>query len=173
MPIDDLVKELRDIFGNRVDRIAARREFERQIWKREETFAEYTHHKTILANRIRIGEEELIEYLIDRIPDHSLRNHAKLQKFKLRASLLEAFRGVTLPPTADKGATFSMDENWRRSAVSQRRETGVQRFDSAAPHGSVTTWRAPPGPHRWGESQRRDNVPRWRDEGTQRRGDGI
>ena len=137
MPIDDLVKELRDIFGDRVDRIAARREFERQTWKREETFAEYTHRKTILANRIQIGEEELIEYLIDGIPDHSLRNHAKLQKFKSRASLLEPFRGVTLPSTADKGVRSSMDENWRRSAAWQREETVMQRSDGAMQRGSV------------------------------------
>ncbi|CAK9820252.1 hypothetical protein ANTPLA_LOCUS10515 [Anthophora plagiata] len=110
MCIDELVKELKDIFGDRQDRIVARREFESRTWKKEETFAEYFHRKMILANRIRIDEEELIEYLIDGIPDHSLRNHAKLQKFRSQASLLEAFRGVTLPPTAGKGARFGVDE---------------------------------------------------------------
>ena len=88
----ELVKELRDMFDDRVDRIAARREFENRVWKTEVTFTEYAHDKTILANLIRIDEEELIEYLIDGISDHSLWNHAKLQKFKSRASLLEAFK---------------------------------------------------------------------------------
>ena len=136
MPIDDLMKELRDIFGDRVHRIAARREFERQTWKREETFAEYTHRKMILANRIRIGEEELIEYLTDGIPDHSLRNHAKLRKLKSRASLLEAFRRVTLPPTADVGSA------WMRIGGKARyRSAGKQECRGSTAQRSTEAWR--------------------------------
>ncbi|CAK9834317.1 Transposon Tf2-9 polyprotein [Anthophora retusa] len=176
MCIDELVKELKDIFGDRQDRITARREFEGRTWKREETFAEYFHCKVILANRIRIDEEERIEYLIDGIPDHSLRNHAKLQKFKSQVSLLEAFRGVTLPPTAGKGARFGVDgreQNWRRSTVLQRREMGMQRSVGAGQHGSGAMWRTPPSPRRWEEFQRQGNAPRWREEGIQRRDDGV
>ena len=166
MCIDDLMQELKDIFGDRQDRITARREFESRTWKIEETFAEYFHRKVILANRIRIDEEELIEYLIDGIPDHSLQNHAKLQKFKSQASLLEAFRGVSLQPTPGKGTRFGVDENWRRNTVWQREETRMQRSDGTEQHGSVAVWRAPP--QRWEEIQRRDDAPRWRNEEIQR-----
>ena len=47
MCIDNLLQELKDIFGDRQDRIMAPREFESRIWKREETFAEYFHCKVM------------------------------------------------------------------------------------------------------------------------------
>ena len=70
-----------------------------------------------LSESYSYHEEELIEYLIDGIPDHSLQNHAKLQKFKSQASLLEAFREVTLQPTPGNGTRFGVDKSWRRNTV--------------------------------------------------------
>ena len=150
--VDELVKELRDMFGDRVDRIAARREFENRVWRTKETFAEYAHDKTILANLIRIDEEELIEYLIDGISDHSLWNHAKLQKFKSCASLLEAFKGVVLPPATSRSARLDVsarEPSRKRNTVLQRGETWKQRSDGTVQREGATTRRAPTGPRRW------------------------
>ena len=174
--VDELVKELRDMFGDRVDRIAARREFENRVWRTEETFAEYAHDKTILANLIRIDEEELIEYLIDGISDHSLWNHAKLQKFKSRASLLEAFKGVVLPPATSRSARLDVsarEPSRKRNTVPQREETWKQRSDGTVQREGATTRRAPTGPRRWEEGPRRDSAPRWRDEGARRGNDEV
>ncbi|CAK9802814.1 Transposon Tf2-6 polyprotein [Anthophora quadrimaculata] len=150
MPVDDLLKELCDMFDNRQSRITARREFENRAWKKEESFAEYFHAKSILANRVSIDEEELIEYLIDGIPDHNLRNHARLQRFKSKALLLDAFKEVTLSPSTSRGAKANTDSNeqlWRRT----------QRTDGAALREDEKMWRGYQGPRRTEDERRRSN----------------
>jgi len=64
------------------------------MWKREETFHQYMHEKVILANRIPINDDEIIDYIIEGIPIASLRDQANINKFTTKASLLEAFEKV-------------------------------------------------------------------------------
>ncbi|XP_053989710.1 uncharacterized protein LOC128882162 [Hylaeus volcanicus] len=180
MRVDDIVSELRDTFGDRQSKISARREFEGRTWRKEETFAEYFHRKTILANRISIDEGELIEYLIDGIPDHSLRNHAKLQKFVSKASLLEGFKGVTLPPAIQRSLRANAEAYGQKTSAAQCGGAGMQRSDGPNYRGGGTISRAsyefrrPENSCRGdNEFQRRDSDFRRRDDGVQRRDDGM
>lgn len=66
------------------DCVVRRKKFEERIWKRDETFANYYHEKTILANQVPINANEmviLLRYLIRGIPNENLRNQVRLQKF--------------------------------------------------------------------------------------------
>jgi len=96
MPVEELFTELRGMFYRRPNRVAARREFEARVWKKNEKFSEYLHEKTILANLVPISEDELIDYLIDGITDPVLRDQARIHRFMDKSDLLEAFEKVTL-----------------------------------------------------------------------------
>lgn len=58
MPVDELLRHLKEIFHCRPDKILLRKQFEQRIWKREETFSEYMHEKLIPAKDIAIDEDE-------------------------------------------------------------------------------------------------------------------
>lgn len=83
-------------FDHRPSRIALRKKFEERMWKKGETFSDYVHQKFILDNRVPIEEEELVEYIIDGIPDRALRDQARLSGLDSRAALFEAFERITL-----------------------------------------------------------------------------
>ncbi|XP_076398062.1 uncharacterized protein LOC143266361 [Megachile rotundata] len=100
MTIEMLLGRMGSMYDRRPNRLVARRRFEERTWHRGETFADYLHEKVILANRISLNEEELIDYVIDGIPDPVLQDQARLQRFKTNADLLEAFGNITLRPKA-------------------------------------------------------------------------
>lgn len=90
MSFDGLVGELRMMFGYRQNKVVIRKNFETRIWKRDETFREYVHEKLILGNRVPIGADEIVHYVIDGIPDNVLCNQARMQQFVTTESLLRA-----------------------------------------------------------------------------------
>ena len=96
MPVDVLLTELAAMFDHRPSKMALRRKFEEREWKNAETFSDYFHEKLILANAVPVDEDELVDYLIDGIPDISIRNQARIQRFKEKKTLLEAFEKVSL-----------------------------------------------------------------------------
>jgi Arginine methyltransferase-interacting protein, contains RING Zn-finger len=96
MTVEDLLTEMRSLYDHRPTTLYARKQFENRIWCNDEEFSEYYHDKVILANRIYIGEEEVVDYLIEGITDLVLRNQARMQRFKTKECLLDAFKGITL-----------------------------------------------------------------------------
>lgn len=96
MSVDDLLSKLRGMFCNRPSRVLARKQFEQRVWKRDESFSSYLHDKIILANHISIDESEIIEYVVEGIPNQVLRDQARVQRLNSRESLLEAFERVSL-----------------------------------------------------------------------------
>jgi len=62
--------------------MALRKKFEARKWKPSESFADYFHDKIILAKNVPVNEEEMINYLIDGIPDDHLQNLEDERIFK-------------------------------------------------------------------------------------------
>lgn len=54
------------------------------------------HDKIILANRVPIEEDDLVDYIVDGISDLNLQDQARIQRFTTTTSLLKAFEKVTL-----------------------------------------------------------------------------
>lgn len=54
------------------------------------------HEKVIVGIRIPIEEDEIVEYIIDGIPDPMLRNQARVSGLRTKSALLEAFAKITL-----------------------------------------------------------------------------
>jgi len=106
MSATNLLEEMRRMFDHRSSKMILRKEFERRTWQTGETFNEYFHDKIILANQISIDEEEIIDYVIDGIPDTRLRDQTKIQRFKSAAELIEAFENITLRSHPKAGRNF-------------------------------------------------------------------
>ena len=70
---DELICALSEMFDNKIDKLAIRRQLERRSWKYDESFACYYHDKIILANQLLSSNEEIIEYLIDGLNNNLLR----------------------------------------------------------------------------------------------------
>jgi len=96
MPFEELIKEFKAMFQRRESKAVLRKKFENRTWRRDETFHEYVHEKMILGNRVPVEQEEMLEHIIDGIPDIALRDQAHIQGFAAMDSLLRAFEKVSL-----------------------------------------------------------------------------
>jgi len=67
--VDELLKQMRLTFDYRPNRVTAKKLFENRQWQANESFASYYHEKLVLANRVPIDKSELVDYLIDGIPE--------------------------------------------------------------------------------------------------------
>lgn len=96
MSFEELIGRLKSMFQHHESKAALRKKSENRVWKRDESFHEYVHEKIILGNRVPVDQDELIENLVDGIPDVALRDQARIQGFATTDSLLRAFEKVTL-----------------------------------------------------------------------------
>lgn len=96
LPIDELLRRMEAMYDRREKKMALRREFENRVWQHSETFAEYFHKKIILANKIPIEEDELVDYVIEGIPVKSIRYQAMMQRFPDKETMLRAMENISL-----------------------------------------------------------------------------
>jgi len=61
--------------------MALRKKFEAREWKPSESFADYFHDKIVLAKDVLVDEEEMVDYLIDGIPNDHLQNLVRMKEF--------------------------------------------------------------------------------------------
>ncbi|XP_046144395.1 uncharacterized protein K02A2.6-like [Osmia bicornis bicornis] len=107
---EQLLTEIKKMFGQRVNSLTLRREFEARKWTPDEIFADYLHDKIMLGNRVPIPQEELIDYVIDGIPNESFRTQARIQCFQTTNALLKAFAKVSLPCEAARRKFVQQNE---------------------------------------------------------------
>ncbi|KAG7198870.1 hypothetical protein KM043_015696 [Ampulex compressa] len=88
---DDLLKGTRGVIYQPENMLVARHKLQERVWKREESFTEYGHQKIILGNRVSVSDAEIVEYIIEGIPDLALRDLAQAQRVKTTTDLLESF----------------------------------------------------------------------------------
>lgn len=96
IPIHQLLEEMKNLFDHRPAKVELRREFESREWKDGESFSTYFYDKIILAARVPVVEEEIVDYVIDGIPDKSLQNQARMHRFDGKDELLRAFEQIKL-----------------------------------------------------------------------------
>lgn len=96
MKLAEFLAEIEKMFDSRPNKLQLRKQFENRIWKSNESFMEYSHDKVIKANEIPISEEELVDYIIDGIPNFHMRTHARMQNFQSIPDLIQAFKKITL-----------------------------------------------------------------------------
>ncbi|XP_076298022.1 uncharacterized protein LOC143217525 [Lasioglossum baleicum] len=119
---DDLLSKLEQMFYYRPSNLVLRDRLRGRVWKKNESFEDYFHDKIIKANRIPIDDEvELVDHIIEGIPDRSLRSQAKMHCFKTPEALLVAFEQLMLPSTSFAGNSL-IDERRRLPTTQQDRE---------------------------------------------------
>ncbi|XP_076289805.1 uncharacterized protein LOC143213638 [Lasioglossum baleicum] len=119
---DDLLSKLEQMFYHRPSNLVLRDRLRERVWKKNESFEDYFHDKIIKANRIPIDDEvELVDHIIEGIPDRSLRSQAKMHCFKTPEALLVAFEQLMLPSTSFAGNSL-IDERRRLPTTQQDRE---------------------------------------------------
>lgn len=95
------------MFDQRTGKLLQRRKFEERKWKISETYREYHHDKIILGNQLSLEEDELIEYIIDSIPDGRLQDQARMQQFSSLDHLFRAFENIVLQNDSKKNVSKS------------------------------------------------------------------
>ncbi|XP_037825491.1 uncharacterized protein LOC119614633 [Lucilia sericata] len=115
--LNKLLDELTELFGDKENKLSIRRKFEYRKWQYNEDFITYFNDKVVLAERLRIPEDELIDYVIEGIPDNSLKIHANLQCFQSKSQLLMAFSKISL-----KGREQTYNKG-------EKRESGVRCYN--------------------------------------------
>lgn len=124
-PIDRLLEQMRDLFDYRPTTFELRRRFERREWKSDEPFSTYFYDKIILAERVPVKEDELVDYLIDGIPDKFLQNQAHMQRFEKKEILLRAFEKIKLRKVKQEKGKLGRDSSSYASDKSKHEKPGV------------------------------------------------
>ena len=78
MSANKLLSEIRQICHQRPDRVLLTKEFEQRIWKKGKRYSEYVHEKIIPANLVPTEESVRIDFLVDGIPEITLRHQARI-----------------------------------------------------------------------------------------------
>lgn len=95
LPVSQLLNRMRVLFNQDNKRINLRKEFEERKWKPNETFTEYFYQKIIMANKIPVEESEIVDYLIEGIPDSVIKHQAMMQCFENKEIMFKAMKDVT------------------------------------------------------------------------------
>lgn len=123
LDVKELLAELTKMFDVRPSKLDLKKKFEARTWKASESFPDYFHDKIIKANEIVIPEEELVDYIIDGIPDHHIRTQARIQNFQSTQGVLQAFRKVTLTSGSENTKRYSGDERKTGKDTKKRERT--------------------------------------------------
>lgn len=99
MTLNQILDNFKKMYDHRPTRVVLRKKFEAREWKTSESFADYFHDKIVLAKNVPIEEEELVDYLIDGIPNENLQDMARVKEFATKEDLLRVFQKVSLRPT--------------------------------------------------------------------------
>lgn len=94
LDLEDLLREMELMFDLRPGKLSLRREFESRVWRGDEQFCDYYHEKVILAYRIPIAEDELLDYIVEGVTDPRLQGQARLMNFRSGTELLKAFEKI-------------------------------------------------------------------------------
>ena len=92
-----------------------------RTWQTNESFNNYYHEKLILGNLVPIEDAaDLLDYLVDGIPDQTLRNQARMQNFNSVKDLLNGIRKIslgnrTLKKDSQHGENSAIDKSTNRT----------------------------------------------------------
>lgn len=97
MSYEMLLRRLRKMFGHQISSLELRRQCEKRTWQVGEVFGDYLHDKIILASQVPLPEHEVLEYVIDGIPNDNFRAQARIHCFQSTDAMLKAFETIMLP----------------------------------------------------------------------------
>ncbi|XP_016997459.3 uncharacterized protein [Drosophila takahashii] len=108
LPLEELTAELISMFGEKASKLEIRRKFENRQWNAGETFGSYADDKVMLAQSIYMEPEEMLDCIIEGIPNQGLRNQAHMQCFENVRQMKRAFADISLPKSVRFGGTTTV-----------------------------------------------------------------
>lgn len=126
MTFDEFINEIGLMYRPKQSKIDLRKRFEARVWRKGETFREYANDKVIMGNSIPVDVDDLLDYLIERIPDQTLCNQARMQSFTTKGSLIDAFDKIML---REQTSTNSMQQE-KRNVMAARSMGGGKSIGS-------------------------------------------
>ncbi|XP_073819555.1 uncharacterized protein [Musca autumnalis] len=90
------------MFGSTDSKMETRKKFERRVWQITENFTDYCDAKVQLAENLNLDDDELMEYVIDGIPNVQLRRQTLMQRFDNIKELCKAMAAIKLPRSAEQ-----------------------------------------------------------------------
>ena len=87
---------MKKMFDHRPKRLERCRTFEDRMWLKNEPFTQYYQNDIAIGNQVPFDEDEILDYLIDGIPDVNLRNQARMRGFGSASELLKSFSKISL-----------------------------------------------------------------------------
>ncbi|XP_036347525.1 uncharacterized protein LOC118756897 [Rhagoletis pomonella] len=109
--VAELLKQLAEFFEVKENKMILRRKFEMRKWIHSESFLDYFKEKTAMAKKISIEEDELVNCIIEGIPDEQLRTQAHMQCYLSTASLVQAFSKIQLKKSVTSAKAVSTSTN--------------------------------------------------------------
>jgi hypothetical protein len=91
---EELLKGLEAMFDREIDSMVLYEKFRARKWRKDESFSEYMHEKIILGNRVRIGEKQMLGYIIDGIPHWELRTNIRVSGVSIKEELRARLENV-------------------------------------------------------------------------------
>ena len=126
IPVAELIERMKRMFDHRPAKFELRRKFEKRSWRNDESFGDYYFEKVIMASKLSVDEDELIDCIIDGIPEVPLRNQARMQRFDTKEDLLRAFEQIKLQPENKKRLGYygeKMEQQSRFEDAEHRQES--------------------------------------------------
>jgi hypothetical protein len=78
MAWNDFKTGMKQMFKKRLNKVEVMREFEARKWTRGEDFTKYYADNVRLGNKARLGEDDILQYLIDGIENRMLQNFVRI-----------------------------------------------------------------------------------------------
>ncbi|XP_073831188.1 uncharacterized protein [Musca autumnalis] len=97
--VSTLLEEFCLTFGTKETKLERRRKFEQRKWEPNENFTDYFNAKMMLAGKLQMDEEELLEYIIDGITNVQIKTQVSMQQHTNTRDLYKALLNVKLPKT--------------------------------------------------------------------------
>ena len=94
--MDVVLSGFKNMYVRPRNRVETRERFQKRKWSADESFREYVHDKTVLGNLVPVTKTELLDYIVEGIPDQWLRDNARIKCFDSVDSLIKAYDQVSL-----------------------------------------------------------------------------
>lgn len=92
---NEIIRSLREFYDSPVNTIEIRRLLEKKTWSGKfETFMEYCQDKKVIAQKLKMQESEIVEYIVEGILNPVLKNQARMMNFKTVEEIVQAFRMI-------------------------------------------------------------------------------
>lgn len=95
--LEDLCESMKKMFDQKPRKLELRKQFEMRLWKNNETFKEYMYEKVIMGNRVSIGNDEVIDYIIEGISELYEKSGPNAEFQRSRRNFASVREGHTAP----------------------------------------------------------------------------